>query len=91
MMEDEETQDFQDIIAGYNQIDHAFIVLFGSITSSNSQISHSENKTETILTELCELFEVSLLPNHPYYKFEESDIYIFLDGKDKMYLIYEEG
>lgn len=44
MMEDEDNQDFQEVIAGYNQIDHAFIVLFGSIVTSNSQISQSENK-----------------------------------------------
>jgi hypothetical protein len=69
MMEEEESPDFQEVISGYNQIDHAFIVLFGSIVTSNSQLSHSDNKIETVLNELCEFFEISLISNHPYYQF----------------------
>ena len=32
-----------------------------------------------------------MIPNHPYYQFEESNVFMYVENDDEVYLIYNEG
>ena len=81
---------FQDVISQYHQIDQAFNGILGSIVSAGSQVSGSGNFVENILNQLAQFFQVTVISDHPYYRFEESDVFLFFEPEGEVYLIYVE-
>jgi hypothetical protein len=89
-MESESDIVFEDILNQYHQIDESLVNLLHSLLSDHSGLKESVSQVEDILNELCEFFEVTLIPDHPFYRFEEADIYLYYVSEDEIYIIFDD-
>ena len=90
MMEDEESLSFQEVIAKYHEVDEALLAILQQIPQVTSSME-GDNEVEIVLTELCELFEITLISNEPYYHFEESNVYLYVENEDRCYVVFDES
>lgn len=89
MMEDEDSLSFEEIMAKYHEVDEALLAILQQLPQGTS-FMEGENEVEVVLTELCELFEINLISNEPYYHFEESNVYLYVENEDRCYVVFND-